>query len=47
MDREKLKELYEHYNLQRSDIFTKALGDKSYTIIKRKGIGRIQEQEVQ
>ncbi len=45
MDREKLKELYEHYNLQRSDIFTKELGDKSYTIIKRQGIEKIQSQE--
>jgi hypothetical protein len=45
MDREKLKELYQYYSLQPSDIFTKNVGGKSFTIIKRQGIEKIQSKE--
>jgi len=41
MNKEKLKELYEKYNLQKSDFFK----HQHYTIITRQGIDKIQALE--
>ncbi len=49
MNREKLKELYQKYELTPEDIFTKDIGygdnKKTFTIITRSGIEKIQAKE--
>jgi len=46
MNKEKLKELYEKYNLVlKSDFWTKKMGGKTFTIVTRSGIEKIQNQE--
>lgn len=42
MNRDKLAELYRKYELTADDIFTKNIGDSSFTIITRQGIDKIQ-----
>jgi len=42
MNKEKLKELYYKYELSKENIFTKQIGNKSFTIITRAGIDAIQ-----
>ena len=42
MNRDKLKALYLKYELTAEDIFTKEIGEKSFTIITRQGIDKIQ-----
>ena len=42
MNRDKLKELYLKYELTAEDIFTKDIGNSSFTIITRQGIDKIQ-----
>lgn len=42
MNRDKLKALYLKYELTAEDIFTKDIGDSSFTIITRQGIDKIQ-----
>ena len=45
MNRDKLKELYLKYELTAEDIFTKDIGNSSFTIITRQGIDKIQGVE--
>ncbi len=46
MNKEKLKELYEKYDLVlESDFWTKKMGGKTFTIVTRSGIEKIQNQE--
>jgi hypothetical protein len=46
MNKDKLKELYEKYNLVlESDFWTKKMGGKTFTIVTRSGIEKIQNQE--
>ena len=45
MNRDKLAELYRKYELTADDIFTKNIGDSSFTIITRQGIDKIQAIE--
>ena len=42
MNRDKLKALYLKYELTADDIFTKDIGNSSFTIITRQGIDKIQ-----
>ena len=42
MNRDKLKALYLKYELTAEDIFTKDIGNSSFTIITRQGIDKIQ-----
>lgn len=42
MNKEKLAELYYKYELSKENIFTKQIGNKSFTIITREGIDKIQ-----
>ena len=45
MNRDKLKALYLKYELTAEDIFTKDIGNSSFTIITRQGIDKIQAIE--
>ena len=45
MNRDKLKALYLKYELTAEDIFTKDIGNSSFTIITRQGIDKIQGVE--
>jgi len=45
MKKQKLKELYEKYNLEKTDFWTKEVGGKSFTIVSREGIEKIQGVE--
>jgi len=46
MNREKLNELYIKYKLARdTDFWQKTIGDKTFTIVTRTGIEKIQNQE--
>ena len=45
MNRDKLKAIYLKYELTAEDLFTKDIGDKSFTIITRQGIDKIQGVE--
>ena len=42
MNRDKLRDLYLKYELTAEDIFTKDIGNSSFTIITRQGIDKIQ-----
>ena len=44
MNREKLKEIYIKYNLDKDDIFTLKFGSKDKPIITRAGVEKIQAQ---
>ena len=46
MNKDKLNELYEKYSLQLdTDFWKKTMGGKSFTIVTRSGIEKIQNQE--
>jgi len=46
MNKDKLKELYEKYNLiLESDFWSKKMGGKTFTIVTRSGIEKIQNRE--
>ena len=46
MNKDKLNELYEKYNLAKdTDFWSKKMGGKTFTIVTRSGIEKIQNQE--
>lgn len=45
MKKQKLKELYEKYKLEKDDFWTQKVGKNTYTIVSRAGIEKIQNQE--
>jgi len=45
MNKEKLTELYHKYQLEKDHFFTKEIGNKSFTIITREGIEKIEAKE--
>jgi len=45
MKKDKLKELYEKYKLEKDDFWTQKVGKNTYTIVSRTGVEKIQNQE--